>query len=245
MLLAIDTHSTAFLQGQALGLAAVLAVGIIVVWVLTRRWRNPVALMPEDLPRVTALRKKRQMLLALATVVICASFIAKFVLDLRSETPYGAAAETGPTNRTVDAPDTVAGYHLITGEAAAQLAAKTKGRASEHLWYYSKAPGGTQPSVVFSASTAAWDPEGAAEKSEHSLEWLFVNFFAGAKVEDAKDVDPGPLGGLMRCGHTTSGNVVICHWEDAGTDGTVMASGAIDIHQVSTLALQFRNAAEH
>ncbi|PJN21096.1 hypothetical protein [Kitasatospora sp. CB02891] len=245
MPLAIDTRSTAYLQGQTLGLAVVLAVGIVVVRVLTRRWRNPVALAPEDLPRVTALRKKRRILLALATVVICALFTTKFVLDVRSETPYGSAAATGPTDRTVDAPDTVAGYHLITGEAAARLAAKTKSGTSEHFWFYSKAPGGTQPSVVFSASTAAWDPKEAAEKSEHSLEWLFVNFFAGAEVEDAKDVDPGPLGGLMRCGRTQSGNLVICHWEDAGTAGTVMTAGAVDIQQASTLALQFRNAAEH
>ncbi|WP_431676505.1 hypothetical protein [Kitasatospora sp. KL5] len=245
MLLAIDTHSTAYLQGRVFGLAVVLAVGVILVWVFTRKWRNPVARMPEDLPRVTALRKKRQALLALAMVLVCALYATKFVLDLRNEDPYGAAAETGPTNRTVDAPDAVAGYHLITDEAAARFAAEKSSATSERFWLYSTTPGGTQPSVMFTASTAAWDPRGAAERSEHSLEWLLVNFFAGAKVEDAQDVDPGPLGGLMRCGHIKSGNLVICRWQDASTGGTVATSDTTDIRQASTLALQFRNAAEH
>ncbi|GAA2787842.1 hypothetical protein GCM10010441_11160 [Kitasatospora paracochleata] len=245
MLSAIDTHSTAYLYGRVIGQTAVLATGVTLAWVFTRKWRNPAALTPEELPRVTALRRKRRGLLALGLAVVCVLSFTQTFLSLRSESPYGAATATGPTDRTVDAPDTVAGYHLITGQAAADLAAKHANSTSERIWYYSKTPGGTQPNLIFSASNAAWNPKGAAEKSQHSLDWLLVNFFAGAKVEDAKDVDAGPLGGLMRCGHTTTNNLLICRWEDASTGGTVMAPGVTDVQQASALTLQFRNAAEH
>ncbi|GAA4837158.1 hypothetical protein [Kitasatospora terrestris] len=245
MLLTIDTHSTAYLNGRIVGQIIVLAAGIALAWVLTRKWRNPVALMPADLPRVTVARKRRRLLLVLITAAACALSATELILDLRRESPYGAAASTGPTDRTVDAPDTVAGYHLITGEAAARLIAKRPARTGEHLWYYSTTPGATEPNLIFTASTNAWDPAGAAEKAKHSLDQLFTDFFAGAKVEDAEDVDPGPLGGLMRCGHSQNGNFVICRWEDAGAAGTVVAADATGIQEAGALALQFRNAAEH
>ncbi|KQV12027.1 MULTISPECIES: hypothetical protein [unclassified Kitasatospora] len=77
------------------------------------------------------------------------------------------------------------------------------------------------------------------------MDWLFLNFFAGAKVDNPVAVDAGPLGGQMRCGTSTVNGGVICHWEDAGTFGTVIAGGVTDVRQAGDLALKFRNTAEH
>ncbi len=243
----IDTHSSAYQSGQILGGALAMSVPVVLVWVLTRRWRNPVAQIPEDLPRVTALRKKRRIFLVLALLAACALYTTKVVLDFHNDhSPYGPAAETRPLNRTVEAPDTVAPYHLVTGDAPAQLTAKANAGAQPgRFWFYSLTPWGIRPNVVLSVTTSRENPREAAETAAHSMDWLFLNFFAGAKVDDPQDVDAGPLGGLMRCGATKANGTVMCHWEDAATAGTLVAGGVTDIRQAGAITLRFRNAVEH
>ncbi|MER7582265.1 hypothetical protein [Kitasatospora sp. NPDC097691] len=243
MFLAIDTHSDAYLDGQLVGAGTVGLVAGLLVWTLTRSWRNPVARTMEDAPRVAALRARRRAVVSVGILLFVAAAVAVPAVSATSGAPYGPAARSGPTGRTVEGPATVAGYQLITGDAADQLSARVRGSA-EHYWFYSATADGTRPDVVLAVSTTAWDPRFAQENAAHSLSWGLANYFAGAKVDDPEDVDPGPLGGVMQCGRQSSTGIVVCRWADASTAGSVMAPAVKDLHQAAVLALQVRTAAE-
>ncbi|MGA5818328.1 hypothetical protein ACPC54_10765 [Kitasatospora sp. NPDC094028] len=246
MILAVDTHSHAFQLGQSIGIWGISAlIVVILAWIATRTWRNPVARTLEEAPRVAALRRKRRAISVLATLLVAGAAVAAVVVDMGSDPSYGPAAESGPADRTIDAPEAVAGYRLITGDAAARLTARMPSGAPEHYWFYSATPDGTRPSLMFSASTAQWNPELARENATHSLSWGLNNYFAGAKVDDPQDVDAGPLGGAMQCGMQAANGAAVCRWIDASTAGAVAVFGSTDIHQAGAIALQFRNAAEH
>ncbi|MFD4532117.1 hypothetical protein ACFWNL_14785 [Kitasatospora sp. NPDC058397] len=181
----------------------------------------------------------------MATLLLVGAGVIAVVVEVGSDSSYGPAARSGPAGRTIDAPATVAGYHLITGEAAVGLSARVPGATPERYWFYTDTPDGTRPSLVFNASTTQWDPKLARENATHSLSWGLTNFFAGAKIEDPQDVDAGPLGGAMQCGHQIGRGAVVCRWGDASTVGSVAVLGITDIHQAGAIALQFRSAAEH
>jgi hypothetical protein len=48
---------------------------------------------------------------------------------------------------------------------------------------------------------------------------LRAAFNSTLTVSDVRDVDPGPLGGIMRCGNTSSGGtaLTVCGWADGGS----------------------------
>jgi hypothetical protein len=246
MFLAIDTHSDAYLAGQLVATGTIGLVAGLLVWIGTRSWRNPVAHTMEDAPRIAVLRGRRRAVVLVGILALTAAAVTVTAVDAQSGAPYGPAAQSGPTGRTVDAPAEVAGYQLITGDAAAQLAAKVKA-STDHYWFYSATPGGTRPNVILAATVVASNPQLAQENAEHSLSWGLLNFFAGAKIDNPQDADPGPLGGVMQCGVRSSsiGGGAVCRWADASTTGSVMVPAGTDLHQVAALALQFRNAAEH
>ncbi|WBP90576.1 hypothetical protein [Kitasatospora cathayae] len=253
MILAVDVHSHAYQIGQysaEWGIPALIVV--VLAWSSTRTWRNPVAHGLEEAPRVAALRRRRGYVSILATVLAAGAVVAAVLVEVGTDPDYGPVAESAPVaestpaGRTVEAPEAAAGYHLITGEAAAALAARMPSASPEHYWFYSATPGGTRPTLMLSASTAEWNPKLAKENAAHSAAWGLRNFFAGARIDDPQDVDAGPLGGAMQCGYRGGkAPAMICRWNDASTSGAVAVFDMTDVHQAAAIALQFRNAAEH
>ncbi|MER7845067.1 hypothetical protein ABTZ03_14120 [Kitasatospora sp. NPDC096077] len=247
MILAVDVHSHAYQLGQYVAEWGIPALIVVVIgWSLTRSWRNPVARTLEEAPRVSALHRRRTTLSVLATVLVACALVTALAVEVGTDSDYGPAGASGPTGRTVDAPETVAGYHLITGADADALAARMPGSTPERYWFYGDSPDADRPSVLLTASTAQWDPKLAHEMATHSLSWGLYNFFAGARIEDARTVDAGPLGGEMQCG-TRTGKVtaVLCRWGDASTVGTVAVYDTTDIDRAGAIAVRFRTETEH
>ncbi|GAA2750783.1 hypothetical protein [Kitasatospora cinereorecta] len=242
----IDIHSSGYVAGGALGRFLMVGGGAGLVWWLTRRWRNPVAATPEEVAGASALGRKRRRFLGLGLAVAVTSLSAAIAVDATRSMGPGPGMPFGSTDRTVTAPGTVAGYHLITAHATSGITPESQLQDSqEKCWFYSKTPGGTEHSLLFCASTVHGDQTAAATRADHSYAWLFENYFAAVKVGDAEQVDAGPLGGQLRCGHTSTNGFALCHWEDASNTGTLVVTGHTAIPDTAAITLQFRESAEY
>ncbi|GAA2752909.1 hypothetical protein [Kitasatospora cinereorecta] len=242
----IDIHSTGYVSYRALVWFLRVGGAAGTVWWLTRKWRRPVAATPEEAPGAAALGRKRTRSLALGLAAAVTLAVVAIGWYAARSTGPGPSVAFGPTDRSINAPDTVAGYHLITGKAAARITTEQHLEDSpEQCWFYSKAQDGITPDLVFCGSSVHGDPAAASARAGHSYDWLFREFFAGARIDDAAQVDAGPLGGQLRCGHLSTNGVALCHWEDDATTGSLMTADSKALQDTATFTRQFRESAEH
>lgn len=145
------------------------------------------------------------------------------------------------SNHTLSAPAQSGSYAKQTGALADRVSASAstslKGQFGQNdlrIGVYSPS-GSTEPEFVFLGVQS----NKLADKSPDAT---IDSFMTGAKVANPSTVDPGPLGGKMRCGSSTVGQVT-CAWADHNTLGalvfvTLQGSSAEDV------ARTFRNDAE-
>ena len=133
-----------------------------------------------------------------------------------AEASASPSAEAAEYPARIDLPTTVAGLTKVdnatlnkTANDAAQKVKTATNADSAVSAYY--APNGdlTKAVGLVGATGRITDPEG-------ELDDAFSSDLATSGVED---VDPGPLGGLMRCGTTASNSqtLSVCGWADGGS----------------------------
>jgi hypothetical protein len=130
-----------------------------------------------------------------------------------SPSPSGPAAEYPAT---ISLPATVAGMTKVEDAdlqaTADETATKIKNSAdadSAIAAYY--APNGDKQKIVglVGATTRIADPATELDSA----------FNSALSVTGAKEIDAGPMGGVMKCGSTSSGGVAltVCGWADGGS----------------------------
>ncbi len=144
---------------------------------------------------------------------------------------------------TLAAPDQVAGLKRDDGEAAREAAESLRTALSAEadldttLGAVFADPATQNHSVLFSGGTTLiWTPAS-------DLDTVFGLFSdkAGA-VTGLKEVPAGRLGGIMKCGDTTSpdGTIAVCGWADHGSLGLAMFPGRTTAES-APLMLQLRD----
>ncbi|MGW3172718.1 hypothetical protein [Streptomyces sp. NPDC001153] len=245
---AVDTHSDAYQAGQVLAPFILAAIAIVILWTATRKWRQPKPVtIPEDLETTAKLARERTRRVVIGTVAIVVAAVAMAVPYMHRSNDFGSAASEGPTNLTITPPTTLGRYRLMTGTQADRLNAQIAGKLPKHYAavFYTTASKPTQPVVEAFSETSTTDPQLAQELAQYSADYEDINLMAGARITDATVVNPGSVGGKMRCGRN---NVeLLCAWADSGTVGGLVSNvtDGLDVQQIASLTQEFRAAAEH
>ena len=121
---------------------------------------------------------------------------------------------------TVTTPDRVAGLDRVAGADAAQTEEELRTAIATSIdlddpvaAVYRSAHDEDRPVLVFGGTALLWQPE-------RDLDTLIRDLVTDAGTEE---VPPGPLGGVMKCGHSSdeTGTLAVCGWADHGS--TVLA----------------------
>lgn len=105
--------------------------------------------------------------------------------------------------------------------------------------YNEGTPGGRSVLIV-GGTVVQWSPV-------DSLDELFTLITDDSGGVDAvRDLPPGALGGVVRCGRTTteSGDLAVCGWSDHGSAAVALLPGR-SLDEASALFPQIRTAVEH
>jgi hypothetical protein len=165
-------------------------------------------------------------------------------------------AVSGPP-RSLAAPTASGSYKLVTGSVADRVAESMKsamtGKAGGQNLYdnakigiYSNPPG-EEPKLIFLGLSTADSPALLNSLKRSSASAQVDEAFLGAGIKDTKDFAAGPLGGVMRCGHTDEVGTTLhmCVWGDHATLGLVLPIDAADDAAAAAIALVFRGDSEH
>ncbi|MBM9624351.1 hypothetical protein [Streptomyces zhihengii] len=255
--MSVDTTSTSWAAGQAMGTLLMTAAISAIVWRCTRGWRRAdlhVAAAAKTPLAELRVRRRRTVAAVLAGIAVLG--LVKVGFDYRPEarsavsgTDPGVAAGAWP-DRRIDPPGALGQYRLKTGEEAALYAALARGGETEEsgrrTWYYGTA--GQEVAAVLSVNTVEGDPGLAREKQQHSPTNEFRNFFAGAEARETAFFDAGPLPGRLGCGliDTPDGaDASLCAWTDAYTFGTLMLTDTLDLGAAARVTRDLRAATDH
>ncbi|MQY14222.1 hypothetical protein SRB5_43840 [Streptomyces sp. RB5] len=252
IVLGVDRTSQSYAFGQVAGTALLAAVGIALLWFLTRRWRKgPHAEGPDELAAAERVRAQRRRVAVLATVAILVLAVTRAVFQYSSVEEDTPAA--GSTVRyAVEPPRTVRGY-TVTGDEDGVLFAADEGgdvfddEGTGYGRYWLLKHDGIPAGVLRASVKYDWSPELTEERRWDPPEQSLRNWF---DQEDARDIhwfDPGPLGGALVCGHLDVGKggvVSTCGWLDAYTDGYLGLADVLDLDTVADITRDLRAATE-
>jgi hypothetical protein len=187
----------------------------------------------------------------IAGLVIPASIVAFFAIR---------GHENSRPPHTITIPASVEGYERMTGSVANRTAEAMRQAARNGAEDGSSAAGdvadkavigvyqqGDDPHrrVVFIGATAATNHELGKELRAHSASRNAGEIFDGeGGITGTRDFEPGPFGGVLRCGAGSGATTAMCVWADGSTIGMFLASDG-DVGALARLALDFRSAAEH
>jgi hypothetical protein len=246
--LTVDTQSDSYKFGQVIGYVIMALIAIGIAWKATGDWRNPIAKGMADLEQVQKISSKRTRIQIACNVALLAVAVTAGTLQA------GSTNQAAPTTlRTISPPATVGSYTLMPEAAAAQLTARLKIPTTVHVSYYVTSANPTQPTIMLETDAQEWDPGLAQQQAESSLAAQLNSIFAGAGASSSADgislgnpqnVSAGPLGGEMQCA-TVSDSRDMCAWVDGSTFGAVYVLEQVTVQQAATIALEFRNSAEH
>lgn len=128
----------------------------------------------------------------------------------------------------------------------AQAAGKVWGRACKRakIGLYRRRNGPEQ--LVFIGFGARTYPPLTAELRSTPASGELDSFLLGAGVSQTTSYPAGPLGGVLRCGTERSSGVAVtmCAWADHSSLAILPETG-ISRNRLASLALAFRDAAEH
>ena len=167
----------------------------------------------------------------------------------------GLGAYSGPTvyqvlhdrGAKVETPNEVAGLQLDSSDGAKSTAdyirdavASSSGLNKSVGAVYDD-PSADNHSVILIAGTdTIWSPKRSLKNA-----FSAITDDAGG-VTNLRDVTPGKLGGLMRCGTTSTpdGDMPVCGWADHGFLSVLIFPGRT-VDQAEQLVHQFRDATQH
>jgi hypothetical protein len=176
--------------------------------------------------------------------VISASIAAAALLV--SGVIYGptAARVFGQSDTKIESPAQVGSFTLDTSEGARStaeyirdaIAAKVNLDASRGLIYHD----GKTDAILVAGTARIWKPADALKSAFDAV----ADDADG--VRDIHDVNPGPLGGTMRCGVTKvdDSDLSVCGWADNGSLGLALFSNRSAADSAKSL-LELRTAVEH
>ncbi|HCT77311.1 MAG TPA: hypothetical protein DGT23_12110 [Micromonosporaceae bacterium] len=110
---------------------------------------------------------------------------------------------------------------------------------SEGAIYTDPAVGPGKSVMLFGGTTLLWSPEKELDTVLKLME------DAGDGIKDLKEVDAGPLGGIMKCGGTGTDNspMAVCGWADHGSIALALFPGRTAT-DAAVLMQQFRTATQ-
>ncbi|MGI5236498.1 hypothetical protein [Dactylosporangium sp. CA-139066] len=148
------------------------------------------------------------------------------------------------SDTTIKSPDKVGAFTLDTSDgakAAAEyirdaIASEVSLDTSYGLIYRE----GDTNAILVAGTARIWNPDASLKSA------LAVVSDDKGGVRDLKDVNPGPLGGTMRCGVTKvdDADLSVCGWADNGSVGVAMFSARSATDSARAM-LDLRNAVEH
>ncbi|MEU4732100.1 hypothetical protein [Streptomyces sp. NPDC023588] len=243
----IDPTSQAYAAGQVFGYMSAAAIGIGLLWWLTRSWRKESTPPGRDPARA---KGKRTWFIAGVSVFITALASVKAFASYHPEpraieTRAADGAEEYPV---IILPDLFERFRLLKGEAATRAETEVlAGRDLPHslrTGYYDQDADGAYDLFVL-VTSSAWDPKVAESKATKSISQEFRNVFAGAKARDVARFDPGQHGGGLDCGHVSGpdGDQSLCAWSDAANLVVVRHVHETDLAAAARTTLALRDAA--
>jgi len=178
-----------------------------------------------------------------------------------SKSPKDAAGTDG---RSLRAPAEVGDYAAVTSIDPHQLAEQFRGQLSQvgsgdvidhaKIGVYGRT---AQPRIVFIGFELGDVPQMKGQVADNGVESSVESFSAGivkgvsraggSVTSSVHSVDPGPLGGFMRCGaiSLSAQRVGICAWGDRSAMAMTMVINPANDAEIARLTLQARAAAEH
>lgn len=148
-------------------------------------------------------------------LVLCVGGIAAVFFFVKDEVEQA-------TNTRVSAPATLAGRPQITDASMAgvvetmeaELNASLPGATSSAAAFYGDVASGDMVMIVAASGLVA-DPEAELDEALTT---------SGLITGNATDVDPGPLGGVARCGDGNQQGISlgVCGWADRGSVGMIV-----------------------
>lgn len=246
----IDPTSQAYAAGEVVGYMIPAAIGIGVLWWLTRSWRKESTPTGSNAAQGGRGKWKRTWFIAGVSVFIAA---AASVKAFASYDPEPRAIETRAADGTEEypviiLPELFDSFRLLTGEDATR--AETEALAGRDLPHsirtgsYDQDADGTYDLFVL-VTSSDWDPKVAESKATKSISQEFRNYFAGAKARDVTRFDPGEHGGGLACGHVTGpdGDQTMCAWSDAANLVGARLVHETDLAAAARTTLALRDAA--
>ena len=150
----------------------------------------------------------------------------------------------GQSDTTIKSPGKVGGFTLDTSDGAKDaaeyirdaIASEVSLDSSYGLIYHE----GDTNAILVAGTARIWKPD-ASLKAAFDV----VTDEKGG-VRDVQDVNPGPLGGTMRCGVTKvdDADLSVCGWADNGSLGVALFSARSAADSAKAM-LDLRNAVEH
>ncbi len=246
----LDPTSQAWASGEVFGYMTAAAIGIGVLWWLTRAWRAQSTPPASDPAQAARGKRKRTWFIAGVSVFIAAVASVK---AFASYDPEPRAIETVAADGTEEYPVIVLPelfdrFRLLKGEDATRAEDEVlAGRKLPHsirTGYYDQDADGSYDLFVM-VNSADWDPKVAESKATKSISTEFRNLFTGAKARDVTRFDPGQHGGGLACGHVTGpdGDQTLCAWSDAANLVGVRHVHETDLAAAARTTVALRDAA--
>ncbi|MGW7328857.1 hypothetical protein ACWGIU_09725 [Streptomyces sp. NPDC054840] len=246
----IDPTSQSFAFGEVIGYMIPAAIGIGVLWWLTRAWRAQSTPPGSDPAQAVRGKRKRTWFIAGVSVFIAAVASVKAAASYH---PEPRAIETVAADGTEEYPVIVLPllfdrFRLLTGEdatrAETEVLADRKLPHSMRTGYYDQDANGSYDLFVL-VNSADWDPKVAENKATKSVAQELRDFFTASKARDVSRFDAGQHGGGLSCGHVTGpdGDQTLCAWSDAVNIVGVRLVRETDLAAAARTTLALRNAA--
>jgi hypothetical protein len=160
--------------------------------------------------------------------------------------------------RSINVPDSVAGYQRQTGGVADRMADDLRtsmeaaqgkqgsayGRAKIAIY---QRPGEHGRPLIFVGLPGKDIPQLAAELRSRPSSDEVDSVFMGMGIMNAKDYPAGRLAGVLRCGQGNAGGTATaaaCVWADGSVVGLTMTPLSSDVAGLARVTLALRNAAE-
>ncbi|MEW2141078.1 hypothetical protein AB0892_31525 [Streptomyces sp. NPDC005409] len=246
----IDPTSQAYAAGQVIGSMTAAAIGIGLLWWLTRSWRAQPTPPGSDPAQAWKGKRKRTWFIAGVSVFIAAVASVKAFASYHPE-PRAietVAADGSEEYAVIVLPELFDRFRLLTGEDATRAETEVlAGRDLPHslrTGYYDQDADGSYDLFVL-VTSSDWDPKVAESKATKFISQEFRNYFTGAKARDVARFDPGKHGGGLACGHVTGpdGDQTMCAWSDAANLVGVRHVHETDLATAARTTLALRDAA--
>lgn len=210
-------------------------------------------------------KKSRAGLIIGVAVVAVIAVVGVFVAVVGASSGDDKLADGSPPSvspsaveaaRAIKVPRTFGGYRRLTGGTADRTAQSMRKSMNEDgkdadlyakakIAIYAKTSDSTQE-LFFIGLSSSDNPAIAQELKSNSPSEEADSAFIGMGIGDPKDYPAGPLGGVLRCGVTTTQGITetACAWADSSTSGITVVANSRNTKALASTTLKLRTAAE-